>query len=97
MTRTTFRIVSLAVMAFALAGCDLGGPSNTDSGIDADSLTGMNAGIWVDGDGCDHWIIDDGLEGYMTPRFGPDRKPLCRPGAVPYSTINFQRSVLGSS
>ncbi len=97
MTGMNFRIASLALAAFTLAACGLGGPSNRDSGIDDDSLTTMNAGIWVDGDGCDHWIIDDGLEGYLTPRFGPDGKPVCRPGAVPYSTINFRRSLFGSA
>ena len=24
-------------------------------------------GIWVDPDGCQHWVMDDGFEGYMTP------------------------------
>ncbi|HHL20628.1 MAG TPA: OmpA family protein, partial [Aliiroseovarius sp.] len=23
-------------------------------------------GIWVDPDGCEHWVMDDGAEGYMT-------------------------------
>lgn len=23
--------------------------------------------IWVDPDGCEHWVMDDGWEGYMTP------------------------------
>ncbi|MFV2035380.1 MAG: OmpA family protein, partial [Halocynthiibacter sp.] len=23
--------------------------------------------IWVDPDGCEHWVMDDGAEGYMTP------------------------------
>ncbi len=88
---------TVVLLSGVLAGCGLSGSSTRDSGIDDDSLTGMNAGIWVDGDGCDHWIIDDGLEGYMTPRFGPDGKPVCREGAVPYSTINFTRSFFGSS
>ncbi len=35
-------------------------------------------GIWVDPDGCEHWVMDDGVEGYMTPH--TDRKgiPVCR-------------------
>ncbi len=90
-------INTVVLFSAVLAGCGLGGPTNTDSGIDSDSLVRMNAGIWVDGDGCDHWVIDDGVEGYMTPRFGPDGKPVCRPGAVPYSTINFNRTFLGTA
>ena len=23
--------------------------------------------IWIDPDGCEHWVIDNGIEGYMTP------------------------------
>ncbi|WP_375279872.1 hypothetical protein [Pseudooctadecabacter sp.] len=23
--------------------------------------------IWVDPDGCTHWVMDDGFEGYMSP------------------------------
>ena len=23
--------------------------------------------IWVDPDGCEHWVMDDGVEGYMSP------------------------------
>ena len=23
--------------------------------------------IWVDPDGCEHWVMDDGWEGYMSP------------------------------
>jgi len=35
-------------------------------------------GIWVDPDGCEHWAIDDGWEGYMTPNVTPDGIPVCR-------------------
>lgn len=24
--------------------------------------------VWVDPDGCEHWVMDDGVEGYMTPQ-----------------------------
>jgi hypothetical protein len=41
------------------------------------SLSQMVAGIWVDPEGCEHWIIDDGLEGYMDMRITPDGKPVC--------------------
>lgn len=40
-------------------------------------LSGLTAGIWVDPQGCEHWIIDDGLEGYLDLRRTPDGKPVC--------------------
>lgn len=33
--------------------------------------------IWVDPDGCQHWAMDDGWEGYMTPNVTPDGIPVC--------------------
>lgn len=38
--------------------------------------------IWVDPDGCEHWVMDDGAEGYMTPHVYPDGKPVCRRGQL---------------
>lgn len=35
-------------------------------------------GIWVDPDGCEHWVMDDGFEGFMTPHVTRDGKPVCR-------------------
>ncbi|MFW8594275.1 hypothetical protein [Cribrihabitans neustonicus] len=40
-------------------------------------LSRLTAGIWVDPRGCEHWIIDDGLEGYADLRRTPDGKPVC--------------------
>ena len=54
------------------------------------------AGIWVDGNGCEHWIIDDGIEGYMTTRY-VNGKPVCSANNIPYSTRNFNRSVMGQN
>lgn len=34
--------------------------------------------IWVDPDGCEHWVMDDGAEGYMTPNVNRDGIPICR-------------------
>lgn len=36
--------------------------------------------IWVDPDGCEHWAMDDGAEGYMTPHVTRDGIPICRRG-----------------
>lgn len=37
-------------------------------------------GIWVDPDGCEHWVIDDGVEGFMTPHTDRNGIPVCRRG-----------------
>jgi outer membrane protein OmpA-like peptidoglycan-associated protein len=34
--------------------------------------------IWVDPDGCEHWVMDDGWEGYMDNRLDREGKPVCR-------------------
>ncbi len=34
--------------------------------------------IWVDPDGCEHWVMDDGVEGYMTPHVTRQGIPVCR-------------------
>lgn len=34
--------------------------------------------IWVDPDGCEHWVMDDGLEGFMTPHTDRLGRPVCR-------------------
>ncbi len=88
--------VALAICAGVLSACESRDPTK-DFGIDDLSLESMTPGIWVDGNGCDHWIIDDGVEGYMTPRFNEEGKPMCREGAVPYSTVNFRRTLTGLS
>ncbi len=36
--------------------------------------------IWVDPDGCEHWVMDDGLEGYMSPHTDRQGIPVCRRG-----------------
>ena len=38
--------------------------------------------IWVDPDGCEHWVMDDGAEGYMTPHTNRQGIPVCRGGRV---------------
>ncbi|MFU8835045.1 OmpA family protein [Roseovarius autotrophicus] len=34
--------------------------------------------IWIDPDGCEHWVMDDGAEGYMSPHLTRDGRPVCR-------------------
>lgn len=33
--------------------------------------------IWVDPDGCEHWVMDDGAEGYMSPHVNRQGIPVC--------------------
>lgn len=83
-------IVTSLFVAAALSGCAELGPAKTsdDGLIDSKELTTLRAGIWVDPNGCDHWIIDDGLEGYLSARL--DRrtgKPVCSGIAPPTQTV----------
>lgn len=48
--------------------------------------------VWVDPDGCEHWVMDDGWEGYMTPHVTRQGIPVCRRGntcAVMNSDVLF--------
>jgi len=80
--------INIRLIIFAIplvvAACDAIGPDKSrDRGIDAKPLTELKAGIWVDSEGCDHWIIDDGLEGYMSARLDKYGKPVCSGVAPP--------------
>ena len=87
------KITALTLAGLSVSGCAemLEGGNRTgserwvDAGRDAKSLTQLVAGIWVDPNGCDHWIIDDGIEGYLSERLTPDVRPVCS-GVAPPST-----------
>ena len=66
--------------ALVLSGCDLaphdGQPNSPiavaeDQGWDKTRIPDQRAAIAYDPDGCQNWIIDDGVEGYSSPRFDP--------------------------
>ncbi len=70
--------------AGAAAACTpIGADKSFDRGINAHHLSTLVAGIWVDPNGCDHWIIDDGVEGYLSERLTPDGLPVCSGVAQP--------------
>lgn len=48
-----------------------------DYGFDSKKLTDLQAAVWTDPNGCQHWLISDGAEGYLTPRLGRDGRPAC--------------------
>lgn len=46
--------------------------------------------IWIDPDGCEHWVMDDGAEGYMDARQTRDGRPVCHRnvcGVIPTDTL----------
>lgn len=59
-----------------------------DFGRDSGSLSRLQAGIYIDPDGCHIWMIDDGLEGYWSRRRDPvSGLPVCTAVAPPNSII----------
>jgi len=81
---TIKRLTLFLGAAAVLAGCQTVGPDKSrDRGVDAKHLSNLVAGVWVDPNGCDHWIIDDGLEGYLSERKQPDGSPVCSGAAPP--------------
>jgi len=81
----TFAKTILALSAAAaLSACGDAGPDKSvDRGIDEKHLSQLKAGIWIDPNGCDHWIIDDGVEGYLSARLDKFGKPVCSGSAPP--------------
>ncbi|GAA6208111.1 hypothetical protein NBRC116601_14040 [Cognatishimia sp. WU-CL00825] len=83
------KLFAALAAATALAGCfseESGGEitdKTVDGGYDKKHLSQLVAGVWVDPNGCHHWIIDDGNEGYMDARLDRYGKPVCAPIAPP--------------
>jgi len=79
-TKNMVRAASVVLVVGVLSGCEASRKdgSTVDGGLDGGPLPDGIASIWVDPDGCQHWYIDDGIEGYMTPRLRRDGTPFCR-------------------
>ncbi|APX90450.1 hypothetical protein BV394_12515 [Brevirhabdus pacifica] len=75
----------LVLVAASLAGCVSKQNKTVDRFVDSKDLSQLQAGIWIDPHGCDHWIIDDGFEGYLSQRLDKYGKPVCS-GAAPANT-----------
>ena len=77
------KLCGLLAIAASVSACDEGlgvkGDKTVDRGLDAKDLSQLKAGIWVDPNGCDHWIIDDGVEGYMDLKRDRQGLPTCHP------------------
>jgi hypothetical protein len=94
----TFKTIALFASVGLVSACGEGlegrhgvgsiGPDKSiDRGVDAHHLETLVAGIWVDPNGCDHWIIDDGVEGYLSSRLTPDGLPVCSGIAPPNTAV----------
>ncbi|MCH2069190.1 hypothetical protein [Shimia sp.] len=76
--------VLLLGAAVSLSACiDNKVDKTVDNFTDDGHLSNLIAGVWVDPNGCDHWIIDDGVEGYLSQRLDPYGKPVCSGAAPP--------------
>ncbi len=82
----------ILALGVGVSGCSerilMEGPRNTtdktvDAGRDTKDLSQLKAGVWIDPNGCDHWIIDDGVEGYLSARLDKYGKPVCSGAAPP--------------
>ncbi len=96
------KITALVGFATLVSACEdfqvrPNGPDKTvDRGIDKKHLSQLEAGIWVDPNGCDHWIIDDGVEGYLSARLDKYGKPVCSGVAPPTHTAgDFKKGATG--
>lgn len=88
-------------LGLVVAGCGIkpyGGPNDViatgmDKGfLDKGALVNGEAAIAYDPDGCQNWIIDDGIEGYSSPRYDPvSGLPICNNKFPPGTVIgNYQ-------
>ncbi|EAP76773.1 hypothetical protein [Roseovarius nubinhibens] len=81
------KITLALTAAIALGACDDKQNKTVDRGFDSKHLSQLKAGIWVDPNGCDHWIIDDGIEGYLSQRLDKYGKPVCSGVAPPNTAV----------
>lgn len=106
MYKTTFSFAVL-VGALLVSGCEIGyetglvpyrqSPDTViatalDGGRDSGVLEEGNAAIAYDPDGCQGWIIDDGVEGYSGRRYDPiSGLPVCNDQFPPGTVVkNYQ-------
>ena len=84
MANTLFRTLrvtagAMLVAALALQGAAVSAQTKSQSGKDKGQYIPT---IWVDPDGCEHWVMDDGAEGYMSPHTNRQGIPVCHRGNV---------------
>ncbi len=73
--------IFLGVLAFVSAGA-VQAQSTSNGVFSSGAGERYVPSIWIDPDGCEHWVMDDGAEGYMSPHRNRDGTPVCRRGNV---------------
>ncbi len=67
--------------------------TNQDRGSDAVNIVDGHAAIVYDPDGCQGWMIDDGVEGYAGRRYDPKSGlPLCDGRHAPGTVVGGYQS-----
>ncbi len=84
---TVLKITAAIAVAASLSAC----AEKTDHSVDRYSDVGelekkVTWGIYVDPDGCDTWIADDGIEGYAVARLEPRTGARVCSGVLPNET-----------
>ncbi len=81
------------MVKFVLVALTLGVMSMmTPSQAFAEETGSFPAAIWIDPDGCEHWILDLGVEGMMSPHLDHDGKPVC--GRNPNICMEFPADIM---
>lgn len=100
----TASLPALLTAAFGLSACTDGlspyqkGPDTViatayDTGHDQGRLIEGDAAVAYDPDGCQAWIIDDGIEGYSARRYDPvSGLPVCNGLYPPGTVVNDYQS-----
>lgn len=95
---------ALLAGAFGLSACDEGITpytqsadtviaTNHDTGNDQTGIADGDAAVVYDPDGCQAWIIDDGVEGYSGRRYDPvSGLPVCNDLYAPGTVIGDYQS-----
>lgn len=79
MSKNLLKIIGVAIFGVSIASTGFAGSANLV--VTKSSQTERYVPtIWVDPDGCEHWVMDDGAEGYMTPHVTRDGIPVCNRG-----------------
>lgn len=77
-TRATLRGVAGTLGVVALAAGALAATSTTASAQQVVITGTVQPSLWVDPDGCLHWVADGGHEGFMEGRVDPETgRPVC--------------------
>jgi outer membrane protein OmpA-like peptidoglycan-associated protein len=73
--KSTLRMVAGGAIAGAMALSVISGAAQAQTRtIVGEEYTPT---VWIDPDGCEHWVMDDGYEGYMSPHRTRDGRPVC--------------------